>query len=636
MDTLPSEILCLVLNGAPLTRWTATHNWALPGERDPPPPFLDPCWRFAARAVCRLWREVIETPTASEMVGLYGRRHAEHYGDDAENGHSDRCPKWITGRLVCASVIAQWIATDTGPWRSWSDADAVWSWCNAHARASRKHVMAALVASDAPWAVEAAMTTGWRLTFSVGDHRGASSGGGAPLDTLYRSEGVSNCWDDHQHDDVRGLKEALLDVAARRASYRTIATLVERLFAPDRTYALDRALGWACRVGRPETVRALLDGGACAGPTTWTHAACASDPTCFEALLDHAPDGLLPTTNAEDDFQSLDSDWLHAAIAAGRWRILDVCKARGARFDPTSAFLAAARARQPSVLAWLRVHASMAPPAIDLAVAALHAVGPHTGDRARSADALAWLCEAAAYVPSQIDLSTLIARACANRCVECALYLADRWPHETLALDANTLHSFFRACVCGGIAALGRFLAVVDRHERSLGANAVDRIDLWGALVTAHADVSRRWTHMPYMLACMRAAHDVAQQRPVRAADIAQIDNLCLSASTPLPCACVHPKETAAGAWSQGHSSKNIRERDDVGPCTDAGAIAALAPLATWCRPRPVSPNDIAVGWRRDPARTVDGIVHNRLCGHTLDWLASVGLLVPPPPPPPP
>ncbi|AVK75337.1 hypothetical protein pqer_cds_915 [Pandoravirus quercus] len=640
MDSLPSEILWFLLNGAPSTPRTAACDWVPPGRRDRVRPFLDPCWRFAARAVCRLWREVIETPTSSEMARMYRHRSKRCYGVEGEDGHSDQCPKWATGRLVCASVVAQWIATDTEPWPH-RDADAVWAWCAAYARASHKHVMAALIASDAPWAVDAAVTTGWTRASFADDHGDDGVNVNGDDSTLHCAldcvDQRGDWWDD-QHGDEQGLRDALWDVAARHASYRTLLALAVREPMSHRAHALGQALDRACRAGRADTVRALLDGGVRPESAAWTHAACAPNPDCFIVLLDHAPDGppSMTTTDAEDDFQSIDGGWLHDAITAGRWRILDVCRARGIPFDPMAAFLEAVRARQTRVLAWLWAHASVRPPAIDLAVAAIHAVGPHNRPRTHNADSLAWLCEVAGYVPSELDLAALIARACANRCAECALYLAERWPHKVLSLDAATLGSFFRACVCSGISTLGRFLAVVDRHGRPLGADAARRIDLWGALVMARVDSSRRWTHMPYVVACMRAAHDMAHQRPPRAADIAQIDSLALSTTTPLPCACMHTKSIEAAAETTPHNLKrNIC--DDATPCTDTAVLAALAPLATWCRPRPVSPDDLVPGWRRvptAPAGTLDRITHDGLCRRAIDWLASVGLLMPPVPPP--
>lgn len=636
MDSLPTEILWFLLNGVPSAPRAAARIWVPPGRYDRARPFLDPRWRFAARAVCRLWREVIETPTASEMTGIH-RHHSKTYqGVEDEYNHSDHCPKWTTGRLVCASVVAWWIATNTGPWPH-GDAEAVWAWCATHARASRKHVAAALIASDTPWAVDAALTTTWMRASVDGDGDCANDDDGTLHSAFGCNERERDWWDDRRGDG-QALREILWDVAARHASYRTLLALAAREPASHRAHALDRALDRACRAGRADIVRALLDGGAHPEPVTWTRAARSPDPDCFVALLDHAPNGLLaaPSASLGDDFQSVDGDWLYDAIAAGRWRILDVCKARDIRFDPVAAFLAAARARRTKVLAWLWTHTTAKPPEVDLVVVAIHAVSAHNRARARGADSLAWLCDVAGYVPSKFDLAALITRACANRCVECALYLAKQWPREVLSLDAATLGLFFRACVCGGISALGRFLEVVDQHGASLGADAARHIDLWGALATARMDTGRRWTHMPYVVACMRVAHDIAHRRPLRAADIAQIDNLCLSTSTPLPCACMHTKltEAAAEVAPQRSLATAGNAHDDATPCTDTAVLAALAPLATWCRPRPVSPDDLVPGWRRAPAAPAGAlgrITYDGLCRRAIDWLASVGLLVPPP-----
>lgn len=294
MDSLPSEILWFLLNGALSTPRIATRGWVPPGRRDRVRPFLDPRWRFAARAVCRLWQEVIETPTPSEIARLHRHRSKRH-GADGEDGHSWHCPKWTTGRLVCASVVAQWIATDTGPW-SHGDADTVWAWCTAHARASRKHVMAALVASDASWAVDAAMTTGWICASFADDHGDDANvnGDDRALHSALDCVDQRGDWWDDQRGDVQGLRDALWDIAARHASYRTLLALAAREPASHRAHALGRALDRACRAGRADTVRALLDNGVRPESAAWTHAARAPNPDCFVVLLDHAPDGPHP------------------------------------------------------------------------------------------------------------------------------------------------------------------------------------------------------------------------------------------------------------------------------------------------------------------------------------------------------
>nr|UDO47310.1 ankyrin repeat [Pandoravirus massiliensis] len=673
----------MILNGSapPATRTGGTALAWRPADRPRAArPFFDPRWRFAARAVCRLWRETIEQPTAGEADVLYRwRAKTQHWPSiDARRVHSARCPRWATGRLVCASAVAEWVAAGTGPWGQ--QRDAVQAWCRDNAGASHKQVIAALVASDADWAVERALGVEWAAAhFSVGDRCVLAA---------HMGSGEYDYWDDDARGDEHGLEDMLWRVAIRWGSHSTLLAVAARRSPPGYERATTHdALGRACRAGRARLVAKLLEDGACVDNKAWSCAARARDVGCFEALLDCAPplcDGRAPlppptVPDEKGEHVPVYGQWFHEAISAGRWRVLALCDARGIEFDAAAAFMLAARARRTKVLSWLwaRMHADHGRalksdratherPAqwnIDLPQAARCAVGHHNRRRARSADTIAWLCEVAAYVPeTQDELTHLIVRACASHCVPCALYLVERWPRRALTIGTAALGVLFRACLCDGIAAVGRFLGVVHKHGHDLGADAVERIDLWGALAsplpTSSSSSStrglvhyganhRRWVSGPCTAAAMRIAHDLANGRPIRAADVAQIDTMPRILGAPL-CACTRDQtredgsafdtkgdtqQQHAGATAALHATKcdSVADGDDP-PCTDEAALASLGPLGIWCRPRPVVVDALFPGWRARaglaPSGGLRALTHDALCRRTVLWLESVGLVL--------
>ncbi|BCU02817.1 hypothetical protein [Pandoravirus japonicus] len=642
MDSLPPEILCLVLNGAPTTLRTDARQWSPPGRVRHARPFLDPRWRFAARAVCRLWREVIETPTPLQALAIaHDRRRGRLPTTDDHDEHSDHCPKRIAGRLVHASAVAQWLAAGTGPWAQ-GDVGAVLAWCEANGGASRGRALMAMIASDAPWAVNAAVAIVRDRSRSA-DSDDRPRGDGTAEDAG-EEEDSPHIWTDRREESAhhaQAIERDMWDVAARTASYRTLAALDAHMSGSHRVHRLDRALDCACRLGRAAIVCTLLDDGARPGPMTWTYAANAPDPGALVALLDRVGDPSPEHAfDASHDYVPIKGAWIYGAAAAGRWRTLAVCKERGIDFDIGAAFIGAARARRTSVLAWLwnslghrKGRDGSGSPVIDLAAAARSAVAHHNRGRAHDVDSLAWLCEVAGYVPLAAELAVLVQRACADRQVECVLYMTERWPRDVLSLDATTRKDLFRACLCDGVGSLGRFLSVVDANARPCGPDVARRLDLWEALALARADARHAWTQLPSVAACMRAAHDISRGRAPRAVDVAQIDRLSGNAGIVWRC----ERECAPGADNAAEAHRLAPIIDEATPCTDGAVLSALAPLATWCRPRPIAPDRFVPGWPRPLAphlASVDRVPHNTQNERIVQWLASVGLLVPPPPPP--
>jgi len=82
LDTLPCELVHLLLNGAPNDGETCG-------------PFLRPSVRFVVRAVCRQWHAIIGEPLRSDRERLI-----QHCPDPV------RVKAWVEGRLVCCTALA--------------------------------------------------------------------------------------------------------------------------------------------------------------------------------------------------------------------------------------------------------------------------------------------------------------------------------------------------------------------------------------------------------------------------------------------------------------------------------------------------------------------------------------------------
>lgn len=80
--TLPVELVSLVLNGCNAS-----------GD-----PFLHPRWRAIARAVCRVWRNAVENPSAPDVARITTQ---------LADPHPSLRRLWSEGRLLCASTIAE-------------------------------------------------------------------------------------------------------------------------------------------------------------------------------------------------------------------------------------------------------------------------------------------------------------------------------------------------------------------------------------------------------------------------------------------------------------------------------------------------------------------------------------------------
>ncbi|AGO83270.1 hypothetical protein pdul_cds_1005 [Pandoravirus dulcis] len=133
-DALPAEIIALILTDS------------LPAR-----------WRFCARPVCRLWRDVLDAAgdeTQNAPRNEYQDRALHFRARDVpweslgalrrRRRHVVAC-RWRRGVLVQASAVAEWARTRPDLWDH--RPEALVAWCMACQRASRGDVAKALVAS---------------------------------------------------------------------------------------------------------------------------------------------------------------------------------------------------------------------------------------------------------------------------------------------------------------------------------------------------------------------------------------------------------------------------------------------------------------------------------------------------------
>ncbi|AVK74964.1 hypothetical protein pqer_cds_542 [Pandoravirus quercus] len=615
INDLPPELLRMVLNG-----------WAPPASRPAwcsgPPrrgrPFLDPRWRFAARAVCRLWAEVITYPSASEAAAMGGHPHKRSttIHQQAPVG----CPKWSTGRVVCASAVADMISG--GRW-SPADADSIYRWCAEVASATRKQVLAAMVASGERWAVRYALDA--KCTFGNGD---------GDLD-MNRQAGEYDEWDDDTRGDAQGLLGVLWDVAIQRGCILTVADIDVWYGHTVRSRDI---ISTACRHGRVDliddrTVARWPPDSGC-----WTAAAEAADTRCFTRLLDLTAAGHLdPMPPAALDARG---GWLRAAVIKGRWRLLALLDARGVTFDANAVFALAAAAGRQTLAQWLWARAQRPitkDEPLDVHGAIVSAlvrplVRPHA-----TVAMVAWLCETCLGGGSYADMARALDVANGSMepltVAEVALYVGRRWPVPFLTeCGPDGVEDMFRFYVLTrSLTGLTGLLAMLDARGDRAGWDRP--CDLWNTLATLCVQNDGHFAYAP-MLAVMRLSHTMASGLPPRAADVALLDG-AYNQETSTTCLCVDDPlwRHQDGSSPDSVASKRRRVDTDTGPCEDARIVASLAPLARWCRPRPVSLACVFPRWTppseqtRDPMSSETNFIDS-LKVDVIRWLEQENLLL--------
>nr|UMO78350.1 hypothetical protein [Pandoravirus belohorizontensis] len=640
---MPIEILVFILNGnarCPRRASEAADTLPLRGDAEDDwidRPLLDGRWRFAARAVCRMWRHIIENPSLADAAALDAYRpFALH-----SSMWSRRCPKWATGRIVCLTAAADIIAANSPLWAR--DPEAAFDWCHRHAGATRKQAIAALAASAMPCAVDAIVDHHWPLISfsdqqeecpSHQEHNPVAArtipqsarphdGGGGQTDTRPRDGVQDACaplarprgwgsdltewlpievgltfnvgWEDDR-GNVAIFLWALLAVALRRGSYGTFCALESRFAcrAPDYYAALEAIDG-----NQPDLLATLLRGSTGkVDDALWCASAGASDPSCLTRLLDIA-------TPPAPGSGSTVADWLMRATRCDRPRVFALLDARGVAFDATKVANTAAQCGSVGVLAyvvWRDRRLGRASPAgtarLDMAALAWEAVADD--GCASGAGGIKWVCGVGGYAPrpGTDDLRRLVERACdyddddeyssgAGRIV----YVAERWPRAFAALPASTIRKAFGHCareyawVSDVPARLARVLDVAtDPADRDV---AIRDLDLWSVVVSnLQAEVENTFGAGTLFLALCRMARG---ERP-RASDTGDIRE------RREPCHCVKDASWRHQDEAAVNTCDPMTDTDADAPCSDA-ALERWTPLGRWCTARPVRVSAIFPGW---------------------------------------
>nr|UDO47548.1 F-box domain protein [Pandoravirus massiliensis] len=327
IDDLPAEILHHVLSGAD------QHGRAL----------LDPHWRFAAAAVCRLWRLVVRNPPPSRSCAMAaiteGRRRSLDSALKKEDAFLVRCsfryegrpekkpaaPKHNTGRpdrraLKCAAAQGRFISA---------------AYMVENIRRGSLALGAGATFDPVPWSgvrIPAADAALCRLL--------------ALDDTLSPATATA------------GL-DAVLDLLAHRVRSRAACTLLGRLIRYGRTMLIgaliDHVPGalspwWhirlACKYDCPAGLASILIHMLVNNkkPRKWTamawrKIALYDSITTFKVMLDDAhPPWVTPSWEGGpwDSLRALcaelwiaDDSWQRKAARNGSWRALDACAVRG-------------------------------------------------------------------------------------------------------------------------------------------------------------------------------------------------------------------------------------------------------------------------------------------------------------------
>ncbi|AVK75437.1 hypothetical protein pqer_cds_1015 [Pandoravirus quercus] len=654
IDDLPVEILAFILNGhvrSPRRASEGADMFPLYGDaRDHwvDRPLLDGRWRFAARAVCRAWRVLIENPSLIDAVALDAYQPFASYS----LLRLQKCPKWATGRVLCLSAAADIVAAHSACWAQ--DPEAVFDWCQRNAGATRKQAIAVLVASGVPWAADAIVNHHWPLvTFPVQDDpisvehcstavittepavqcrrhaetdlqcavacgnegcipaigddddgkcaqtaRNRPYGWGADLcaaaayqadadELIFYAEWRDDC------GDVAGFLWTLLAIALRRGLHATFCAIEHRFACRMSEYD---AVMHAITGNHPDLVATLLCGRTEVDDKLWDDAASVSDPACLGRLLDLLT---LPTPDAGDKV----AEWMMRAIKCDRPGVFALCDARGIALDAVEVAKMAACCGSVGVLAYMVArgqrlfHASpttVVP--LDLAALTWEAMTDTYG-YSSDARAIEWLCDVAGYAPRRDtdDLRRLIEHAYQDDDdgggPERIVYVAERWPDAFAALPKSVLCGAFGHCVGQArkpYEATARLAKVLHAHIDPIDRDAVVQdLGLWGVVVSNLTVESMRAFRTGSLVRtlCLLARGE----RPYA-------DDTGAARNPPKPCEC-----TQDSSWRHRDVSptRNVCAKDPAdmgGPCDDATWMM-LAPLRRWCVARPIHVGTIFPGW---------------------------------------
>jgi len=656
LGRLPMEMLRLILNGGPSTRLRMRH----PKEKGSGT-YLDRRWRFAARATCHLWRAIIEHPTLSEVNSIGWREFCLC---------PTRCPKLTTGRIVCASAVADWIGWTVSAW-SPHTADQIYGWCRYMApTVSRKLVIVALVASMVPGAIEHAIRVEWeRVLFTVDDELVADG----------RMCGEHDYWDDDVHGDAWGLYRVLAGVIGERARTLTSCRLFRQCCDNGDVYLnMSYLLYRACQAGNETLVRLLLEDDPLLSVDDyhWEEAAGAPNPGAFIHLLYQHRRKRLRVANPLLS-KACHKSLLGNAIDKGRWETLAACDRYGIVFDDSAAFARAALLRHVRLMAWLWERAKRLGRHQEMGLfkAAVNAMTMRGA--CPSHKSIKWLCTVAEYVPHVSapgrTINDLVG-ALDRICTRSLLYGLSRWPRLICgSIDTLVLERAFVACARESLERAHAFLALLDHRANDHGlAPGPGGFDGWAILTrprhlskSGSRDLGGNTLKMGQVLAFIRIARRAAHGcHPLRR-DVAKLREDA-DETYPRVCSCntdpqwshdSHPREVdlpfatvsvygiddgpmiLKTQVSTKEAAKRVRKETEARVCPPTESVKQLTYLVgKWCVPHPVRLKALFPGWmrpRRQDGYRDRGSNGRRQCQVERDeaieianWLECVGLLL--------
>lgn len=256
---LPVEVVTHALNGL--------DSWGRP--------LLDPLWRFAARATCRLWRDILDSPTTAEARAIVRawrrgrldrRRRVQCLCAPCTHDDGGGLKYLIaSGRLVTATCAVVLDARRHPPGGSDDDLFGPHLWC-ASSIPKQDAALCAATAASTREAVDRVVRNRLAPLFAC------DADGRCPVRAIERADidgcnyvkGAGACDWDHQteRDDGRRLIVDLLAVAARQGRVTLLASLASlservRTFAREAVAALAY---YACMDDRVDTVAWVLRG----------------------------------------------------------------------------------------------------------------------------------------------------------------------------------------------------------------------------------------------------------------------------------------------------------------------------------------------------------------------------------------
>lgn len=493
-DALPAEIIALILADS------------LPAR-----------WRFCARPVCRLWRDVLDAAgdeTKNAPRNEYQDRALHFCARDVpwaslgvlrgRSRHGVAC-RWRRGVLVRASTVAEWARTRPDLWDH--QPEALVAWCMVCQRASRGDVAKALVASGREPLVR----------YAVGplflDRGGLYDGDSEQNTNLPRRTRIQDTAEIIRTATPAGLATTALVVGMMDP----IAwdKITDPLWftngdCPDAFELLLRA--WAAHVCDKDALLCDL----------WIVVAQTGSTRIFERLL-----AIVATTGGCDDARRAEPggpdprttkhESLLAARLATTWdQKAALCFDTAMVYGHTSileagrASLVGDLARDLANTAWRRGHVATiqwCKENLDLAPAAhgrlLNAVGQRLEFFERLFDP-----QRGGHAPADDAEVTDLFRALAYSNATCALWVAERWPRQSAAVGRHVLAALVRnvcaACSpmrpqpkerdCHGDL-LERLVCVLDlcaAHVAAGGGSGDPWCNLWTAVV-ALGRTERNW-----------------------------------------------------------------------------------------------------------------------------------------------